>query len=126
MVDSGAHLDLIEAAVGAALRADPRLHRARRRLVAAGRAGEDRAEALADSNAGAAAALAREIASRRSVRLVGLMAYEGHIAGVGDDAPGSRLRNIAIRAMQRASAREIRSRRAAVVDAVRGWHRSSS
>ena len=66
----------------------------------------------------AAAALAREIAARPSVRLVGMMAYEGHIAGVGDDAPGNRIRNIAIRAMQRRSAREIRARRADAVQAV--------
>jgi D-serine deaminase-like pyridoxal phosphate-dependent protein len=66
----------------------------------------------------AAAALAREIAARPGVRLAGLMAYEGHIAGVGDDVPGSRLRNAAVRAIQRRSARELRARRAAVVEAV--------
>ena len=47
------------------------------------------------------------------------MAYEGHIAGVGDAAPGQRLKNIAIRAMQRRSARELSARRAEVVAAVR-------
>jgi D-serine deaminase-like pyridoxal phosphate-dependent protein len=66
----------------------------------------------------AAAALAREIERRPGVRLAGLMAYEGQIAGVGDAVPGQRLRNLAIRWMQRSSAREIRARRAAVVDAV--------
>jgi D-serine deaminase-like pyridoxal phosphate-dependent protein len=66
----------------------------------------------------AAAALARQIERRPGVRLAGLMAYEGQIAGVGDAVPGQRLRNLAIRWMQRSSAREIRARRAAVVDAV--------
>jgi D-serine deaminase-like pyridoxal phosphate-dependent protein len=62
--------------------------------------------------------LARAISTRRGVKLVGLMLYEGQIAGVPDSAPGHRLRNIAIRRMKRASAQELAKRRAAVVDAV--------
>lgn len=65
-----------------------------------------------------AAALAREIERRESVRLVGLMAYEGQIAGVGDDVPGKAIKNAAIRAMQSASAKDIRERRAEIVTAV--------
>jgi D-serine deaminase-like pyridoxal phosphate-dependent protein len=48
------------------------------------------------------------------------MAYEGHVAGVGDRTPGQRLRNQAIRVMQRLSMRELAERRAEVVAAVRG------
>ncbi len=66
----------------------------------------------------AAASFAREIERRERVRLVGLMAYEGQIAGVGDDAPGKHLRNAAIRQMQSASLRDVRERRAAIVSAV--------
>ncbi len=66
----------------------------------------------------AAASFAREIDRRERVRLVGLMAYEGQIAGVGDDAPGKHLRNAAIRQMQSASLRDVRERRAAIVSAV--------
>ncbi|HST42057.1 MAG TPA: amino acid deaminase/aldolase [Conexibacter sp.] len=65
-----------------------------------------------------AAALARAIVARPAFRLVGLMAYESQIAGVGDRPPGSPLRGIAVRAMQRASARELAQRRAAIVAAV--------
>ena len=65
-----------------------------------------------------AAELAREIVRREGFELAGVMGYEGHIAGVGDRPPGQRLRGAAIRAMQHASAREIRRRRAAVVAAV--------
>ena len=65
-----------------------------------------------------AAALAREIDRRERVTLVGLMAYEGQIAGVGDDVPGKAIANRAIRAMQSASARDVRERRAEVVTAV--------
>ena len=46
------------------------------------------------------------------------MSYEAHIAGVGDRPPGKPLMGAAIRTMQRASARELAPRRAAVVEAV--------
>jgi D-serine deaminase-like pyridoxal phosphate-dependent protein len=62
--------------------------------------------------------LAREIERRPKIELVGLMAYEGHIAGVGDRPPGRRLRGAAIRFMQRRSAAELARRRAAIVAAV--------
>jgi D-serine deaminase-like pyridoxal phosphate-dependent protein len=65
-----------------------------------------------------AAALAREVISRPELRLDGLMSYEAHIAGVGDRPPGRPLMGAAIRAMQRASLRELAPRRAAVVEAV--------
>ncbi|WP_413802291.1 alanine racemase [Streptomyces iranensis] len=65
------------------------------------------------------AALARAIADRPGFRLVGLMAYEGHVAGVGDAVPGSPLRSRAIRLMQSVARRELAARRAAAVRAVR-------
>jgi D-serine deaminase-like pyridoxal phosphate-dependent protein len=65
-----------------------------------------------------AAALAREVLARPELHLDGLMSYEAHIAGVGDRPPGKPLMGAAIRAMQRASGRELAARRAAVVDAV--------
>jgi len=66
-----------------------------------------------------AAALARAVLARGELHLDGLMSYEAHIAGVGDRPPGRPLMGAAIRAMQRASARELAGRRAAVVAAVR-------
>ncbi len=65
-----------------------------------------------------AAALAREVLARPELRLDGLMSYEAHIAGLGDRPPGRPLMGAAIRAMQRASLRELAPRRAAVVEAV--------
>ncbi len=65
-----------------------------------------------------AAALARAVAARPGVRLVGLMAYEAQIAGV-QDAPARRpARGLAVRAVQAVSGRELAVRRAAVVAAV--------
>ena len=66
----------------------------------------------------AARKLAEEIASRPGLRLDGLLAYEGQVAGVGDATPGSSLRNFAIRKMQAASMKELWERRAAIVAAV--------
>ena len=65
------------------------------------------------------AELARSVARRPGFRLVGLMAYEGHVAGVGDALAGQPLRSRAIRLMQTAARKELAERRAAVVRAVR-------
>ncbi len=62
--------------------------------------------------------LGQEIALRPQLELVGLMAYEGQIAGVGDRPPGRRARGAAIRFMQRRSAEELMRRRGAIVAAV--------
>jgi len=64
------------------------------------------------------AALAREVVARPALQLVGLMAYEAQIAGLGDRPPGRPLMGLALRAVQRASARELAQRRAAIVAAV--------
>jgi D-serine deaminase-like pyridoxal phosphate-dependent protein len=66
-----------------------------------------------------AVALAREIDGRPQLELAALMAYEGQIAGVGDQPPGKRLRGTAIRFMQRRSATELAERRGAIVAAIR-------
>ncbi|MFI6942458.1 amino acid deaminase/aldolase [Streptomyces sp. NPDC050418] len=119
MTDSVEHLDFITSAVGpdgpplrvcldldASLRlAGGRLHLGMRRSPL------HTAEQARD--------LARAVLDRPRLRLVGVMAYEGQIAGVGDDQPGPALARAAVRLMQRASARELRARRAAAVQAVR-------
>jgi D-serine deaminase-like pyridoxal phosphate-dependent protein len=120
MVDSEAHLDLIDAAVNAAGGAPPvrvcmEIDVGWWPLGGRVKVGPKRSPVR---TAEQACRLAVEIGRRAAVRLVGLMAYEGHIAGVGDDAPRRPLRNLAIRTMQRMSAREIRSRRAEVANAV--------
>jgi D-serine deaminase-like pyridoxal phosphate-dependent protein len=64
------------------------------------------------------ASLARAIVNRERLQLVGIMAYESQIAGVGDSPAGRPLRARAIRAMQARSARELAGRRATIVSAV--------
>ncbi len=63
--------------------------------------------------------LAQEIERRPQLELAALMAYEGQIAGVGDQPPGRRLRGAAIRYMQKRSAAELAQRRGATVAAIR-------
>ncbi len=65
------------------------------------------------------AALAGAVAARPGFRVVGLMAYEGHVAGVGDALAGRPVRSRAIRLMQGAARKELAARRAEVVRAVR-------
>ena len=64
-----------------------------------------------------AVALAQEIERRPGFDLVGLMGYEGHIAGVGD-SPRERVRAEVIKRMRKSSVSDIRDRRAQIVDAV--------
>jgi D-serine deaminase-like pyridoxal phosphate-dependent protein len=73
-----------------------------------------------------AAALAREILPRERLWLVGMMAYEAQIAGLGDTPPGRRLKGAAIRMLQRRSAKELAIRRAEAVAAVQDVLREGS
>ncbi|MCX4777285.1 amino acid deaminase/aldolase [Streptomyces sp. NBC_01264] len=65
------------------------------------------------------AGLARAVSARPGFRVVGLMGYEGHVAGVGDALAGRPLRSRAIRLMQGAARKELAARRAEAVRAVR-------
>ena len=118
MVDSPAHLDLIEGAAGEGsrpIRVALELDVGWWALGGRVKIGPKRSPVRTPLQA---AALARDILARPRLKLVGLMAYEGHIAGVGDRPPGKRLQARAIAWMQSRSAAEIRHRRGAVVAAV--------
>jgi D-serine deaminase-like pyridoxal phosphate-dependent protein len=121
MVDDYPHLDMIEAAIGGGraeipvcLDIDVSWWPLRGRLA---RIGPKRSPIHYPWKA---RKVALEICERPGTRLAGLMAYEGHIAGVGDRVPGRPLRSLAIRAMQSASERDIRRRMPAVLSEVRG------
>ncbi|MEU7894731.1 amino acid deaminase/aldolase [Nonomuraea sp. NPDC049152] len=119
MVDSAEHLDFIEAAVpegGPVLRLCLDLDAGYVAFGGRFRAGALRSPVREPVHA---ADLAAEIAKRPAFRLVGLMAYEAQIAGVGDDPPGNAAFARVIRLMQARSARELIVRRGRVVNAVR-------
>jgi D-serine deaminase-like pyridoxal phosphate-dependent protein len=118
MVDSTEHLDLIEEAatsfvapIRVAIDIDLSWWPLRGRL----KIGPKRSPVR---TAEQAVALAQEIDRRERTKLVGLMAYEGQIAGVGDNVPRKAITNTLIRAMQSASARDIEERRAEIVTAL--------
>ncbi|WOX21306.1 alanine racemase [Streptomyces solicathayae] len=119
MVDSVEHLDLISDAVGPTgppVRICLDLDASLRLLGGRLHLGMRRSPLHAPEQA---AQLARAVVARPRLRLVGVMSYEGQIAGVGDNQPGAGLTRAAVRLVQRASARELRARRAAAIRAVR-------
>jgi D-serine deaminase-like pyridoxal phosphate-dependent protein len=119
MVDDVAQLDLIDAARGGGaetVRVCLELDTSLRRFGGRLRIGALRSPLHAPERM---AALARTIAARPGFRLVGIMAYEGHIAGVGDALVGRPARSLAIRLMQTAARKELAARRAEAVRAVR-------
>ena len=66
-----------------------------------------------------AVALARAVVADPGLRLVGLMAYEGQVAGLPDRPSTQRFRGPAVRRVKRRSVAELAQRRARVVAAVR-------
>lgn len=66
-----------------------------------------------------AALFARTVLSRPGFALVGLMGYEGQIAGLGDSPPGRPVRAALLRAVQARSAWELAGRRAETVRRIR-------
>ncbi len=69
-------------------------------------------------DAHAASALAREILKRASLTLVGIMAYEAQVAGLGDQPPGLQVQRLAIRAIQAASMKQVIDRRTEAVEQI--------
>ena len=117
MVDDLAQLDLIEAAAGGTpIRVCLELDASLKLLGGRVHVGTRRSPL---HTADQAVALARSIVARPGLRLVGLMAYEGQIAGIGDAPPGRPDRAAVIRQLQRRSAQELAGRRAEVVAAIR-------
>jgi len=55
--------------------------------------------------------LARTIVERRGFTLVGVMTYEGQVAGVQDDVPGQRAKSLVVRRLKSASMEQLRARR---------------
>ncbi|MEU9838848.1 amino acid deaminase/aldolase [Actinomadura sp. NPDC048032] len=117
MVDSPEHLDLIESAAGdQRVRVCVDIDASYRTLGGRVRIGALRSPLHTAADVRAFAEL---VLKRPSLDLVGLMAYESQIAGVGDVPPGRPARGRVIRAMQRQSRAELARRRAAIVRAVR-------
>ncbi|MFB7494848.1 amino acid deaminase/aldolase [Streptomyces sp. NPDC056161] len=119
MIDNPAQLDLIDASRGGGaevVRVCLELDTSLRLLGGRLRFGALRSPLHSPDQV---AELARAVLRRPGFTLVGIMAYEGHIAGVGDHVAGRPARSRAVRLMQATARRELAERRAAVVRAVR-------
>jgi D-serine deaminase-like pyridoxal phosphate-dependent protein len=118
MIDSTAHLDLIDAAAARRRRAIRVCLEFDTSLALAGgrvRIGPKRSPLRTPAQV---AALARVVVARPGFELAAIMGYEGHVAGLGD-RPSNPALGVAIRRMQRAARKRVAELRAAVVAAVR-------
>jgi D-serine deaminase-like pyridoxal phosphate-dependent protein len=62
--------------------------------------------------------LAEEIGRRPGLTLVGVMTYEGQVAGVPDEVPRHRFRSAAVRSLKSASVAQLENRRAEIASAL--------
>lgn len=70
-------------------------------------------------DASAVVALARAITARRGFRLVGVMTYEGQVAGVADDVPTQRAKSAVVRRLKALSLTQLEGRRAEIAAGLR-------
>jgi D-serine deaminase-like pyridoxal phosphate-dependent protein len=115
MVDSVEHLDLIERATAVPVRLCIEVDLSYPLAGGRVKVGVKRSPIRTPDEA---VALAREVEKRPRMKLVGLMGYEAHIAGLADSPPGKPLMAAVLKRLQRASAGEIAERRAEVVRAL--------
>lgn len=118
MVDDPAHLDLVDAARGrsgvevrVAIDVDAGLRLGSAHIGPRRSPLHDTAQVLT---------LAHEVIDRPGFALVGVMTYEGQVAGVPDDVPTQRARSLAVRRLKSASVHQLAGRRAEIAEALRG------
>ena len=115
MVDDVAHLDLVDEArtsggrVRVAIDVDAGLHLARRHVGPKRSPVHDPASVVA---------LARTVLDRPGFDLVGVMTYEGQVAGVPDDVPRRRAQSLVVRGLKAASMTQLETRRREIARAL--------
>jgi D-serine deaminase-like pyridoxal phosphate-dependent protein len=115
MVDSPAHLDLVSSvlptggSVRIALDIDAGLK------VGPTRIGVKRSPLFSTESV---VSMARDVLGRSGFELVGVMTYEGQVAGLADNVPDARVRSLAVRRVKSASVRQLGERRAAIAAAL--------
>ncbi|WP_168929482.1 amino acid deaminase/aldolase [Nocardioides sp. GY 10113] len=118
MIDDPAHLDAVDALrastavpIRIAIDVDAGLRWAGRAI------GPQRSPLF---DLGSVVALARAVVDRKGFHLVGLMTYEGQVAGVPDAVPTQRARSAIVRRIKERSIAQLGDRRAAVAEALAG------
>ncbi|GAA1450427.1 amino acid deaminase/aldolase [Mycobacterium cookii] len=116
MVDDPAHLDVVDAArvvddveVRIALDLDAGLRLGGQHIGPRRSPLFDTADVVA---------LARQVLERDGFRLVGVMTYEGQVAGVQDDVPDQRTRSLLVRRLKQASMAQLEVRRREISEAM--------
>ena len=116
MIDDVAHLDLVDSARGSqseeiriALDIDAGLRLGNQHVGPKRSPLYDRA---------AVVEIARMVTARDGFRLVGVMTYEGQVAGVPDDVPGQRAKSLVVRRLKQASVAQLGVRRQEIAEAL--------
>jgi D-serine deaminase-like pyridoxal phosphate-dependent protein len=116
MVDDPAHLDAVDAArtsrdvpVRVALDLDAGLRLGGQHI------GPKRSPLFDTTDA---VAMARRVVDREGFRLVGVMTYEGQVAGVQDDVPDQRTKSLLVRRLKQASMAQLEVRRREISEAL--------
>ncbi|MDZ5663435.1 amino acid deaminase/aldolase [Nocardioides sp. S-58] len=116
MVDDTAHLDVVDAArsssqvpVRVALDLDAGLRLGRQHI------GPKRSPLFDTADV---VELAEHVVARDGFRLVGVMTYEGQVAGVQDDVPDQRTRSLLVRRLKQASMAQLEVRRREISEAL--------
>ncbi|WP_235738726.1 alanine racemase [Nocardioides alcanivorans] len=116
MVDSTEHLDIVDSLrsskavpIRVAIDVDAGLH------LRGQHVGPKRSPLLGTD---AVTALARAVVDRDGFTLVGVMTYEGQVAGLQDDVPGQRAKSLVVRRLKAASVGQLAERRQAVAEAL--------
>lgn len=116
MVDDPVHLDLIDATrssravpVRIALDLDAGLRLGGQHI------GPKRSPLF---DTGDVVAMARKVVEREGFRLVGVMTYEGQVAGVQDDVPDQRTKSLLVRRLKQASMAQLEVRRREIAEAL--------
>lgn len=111
MVDDLAHLDMLDALGPATTELRLALDIDASLRVPGAHVGPQRSPLF---TAAALARMVAEIEARPGMRLVGVMTYEGQIAGLPDDVPTARARSLVVRRIKAASVRQLTNRRTAL------------
>jgi D-serine deaminase-like pyridoxal phosphate-dependent protein len=119
MVDDVTHLDLVDAArpPGAAVEVRVAIDIDAGLRLGTAHIGPRRSPL---HDAAEVVSLARAVVDRPGFCLVGVMTYEGQVAGVPDDVPRRRARSLAVRRLKAASVHQLEARRAEISEALRG------
>jgi D-serine deaminase-like pyridoxal phosphate-dependent protein len=116
MVDDTTHLDLVDANRGGDAEVRVAIDIDAGLRIGRAHVGPRRSPVVGVEGA---VALARAVVARRGFRLVGVMTYEGQVAGVPDAVPGQPVRSLTVRRIKDASVRRLGPRRADVSAALR-------